>query len=69
MRDYGQCFKCKRIVPVFDKDENQFLFQIRFYSGHIRKGSHHHKTICLTCKMCADEAAYSGESICGLKEL
>ncbi len=55
MEDYGQCFKCQRIVPM------EFLEGVRFFDGHKVEGSFHHQLICLTCKKKADMIFESGE--------
>ena len=47
--DYGECFRCKRLMPV------EKLMQIRFYTGHLHVGSFHHQLLCVGCREKADE--------------
>jgi len=54
-REFGRCFACRRILPVYDKLERQILFQVVFYDGHLREGAMHHKLICRACKGKAEE--------------
>jgi len=46
-REFGRCFACRRILPVYDKLGRQILFQVVFYDGHLREGAMHHKLICV----------------------
>ena len=47
--DYGECFHCKRIMPI------KRLVQIRFYSGHLIEGKYHHKLLCQACREAANQ--------------
>ena len=55
MKKLGRCYGCKRIMPI------RVLEQTEFSDGHLRKGSFHHQTMCISCLGKSEELGKSME--------